>query len=101
MPASSVRLLFLRAVFSSAATDALVQMDSSAAVKVMALLKLSAEGTSVFPWLAAAVLCRAAGWRPIVVGGETAAANGSAARGNGALLYEGRTESHEQQFFVK
>ena len=100
MPASSVRLLFLRAVFSSAATDALVQMDSSAAVKVMALLKLSAEGTSVFPWLAAAVLCRAAGWRPIW-GGETAAANGSAARGNGALLYEGRTESHEQQFFVK
>jgi len=41
-----------------------------------------AAGTSVSPRLAAAVLCRAAGWRPVVVG--KAAANGSAARGKGA-----------------
>jgi hypothetical protein len=41
-----------------------------------------AAGTSVSQPLATAVLCRAAGWRPMVVG--TAAANGSAARGKGA-----------------
>jgi len=76
-----------RAVFSSAARDALVQMDlfplsvrcyfRSAAVKVMALLSLPAAGTSVTPRQAAAVLCRAAGWRPMV--GRKAAANGSSA----------------------
>jgi len=68
-----------RAVFSSAARDALVQMDvfslsvrsfcRSAAVKVMALLSLPAAGISVTPRLAEAVLCRAAGWRPMM-GGE-------------------------------
>ena len=52
---------FPLAVFSSAAIDALVQMNSSAAVKVMALLTLLAAGTGVFPRLTAADLCRAAG----------------------------------------
>jgi hypothetical protein len=69
---------FSCAAHSSAARDALVQMDvfplsvrcyfRSAAVKVMVLLSLSAAGTSVTPRLAAAVVCRAAGWRPMVGG---------------------------------
>ena len=72
---------FPRAVFSSAARGALVQMDvflrGRAAVKVMALLTPPVAGSTVSPRLAAAVLCRAAGWRPMV--GGRAKANGSAA----------------------
>jgi hypothetical protein len=73
------RVVFSSAAVCSAATDALVQIDSSAAVKVMALLTQLAAGTSVFPRLAVADLCRAAGFRPKVEG--TATANGSADRG--------------------
>jgi hypothetical protein len=39
----------------------------SAAVKVKALLALPPAGTSVSPRVAAAVLCSAAGWRPMLV----------------------------------
>jgi len=39
----------------------------SAAVKVKALLALPAAGASVSPRVAAAVLCSAAGWRPMLV----------------------------------
>jgi len=66
---------FSTAAHGSAARDALVQMDvfalsvrcyfRSAAIKVMALLSLQASRTSVTPRLAAAVLCCAAGWRPV------------------------------------
>jgi len=45
----------------------------------MALLTLSTAGISVPPRLAAAVLCSAAVWKPMV--GETAPANGSASPG--------------------
>jgi len=53
--------VFSSAAVCSAARDALVQMDSSAAVKVMTLLTLLAAGTSVFPRITAVDLCRAAG----------------------------------------
>jgi hypothetical protein len=64
----------------SAARDASFQIDSNAVVKVMALLTLLAAGTSVFPRLAAADLCRAAACRPKVE--RTARANGSADLGS-------------------
>jgi len=76
-------------VFSSAANASVGLLFSptdvhsyfrSAVVKVMALLALPAARTNASPRLAAAVLCRAAVWRPLV--GRIAAAKGSADRRN-------------------